>query len=303
MGISSQRVNSGDDLLGAYLHQIGRYPLLDRESEVELGKLIERGQPSLKKLTAGHEWISSSERQLIDAAIDARQRFVEANLRLVVMLARRFTTNELELLDVIQLGNVGLVRAVDKWDWRLGYKFSTYATWWIRQAIGVGTEQTSRTIRIPRRIRENLSEIRARANGAENTCPHKGQGKSWLEMSRSDAQLILNLWQPLISLDAPITDDGTTVSDFIAVAASRSLSEINSEDGIVHELEAGVRDLPDELQIVICGLYGLNGGKRESKLSLARRLGISEGRVTELSQAGITLLREFLIDVPVTRAS
>lgn len=296
-------MNSGDDLLGAYLNQIGRYPLLDRDSEVQLGKLIEIGKPYLRKLRDGHETISPSERQMIDAALDARERFVESNLRLVVMLARRFTTNELELLDVIQLGNIGLVRAVDKWNWRLGYKFSTYATWWIRQAIGVGTEQTSRTIRIPRRIRENLSEIRSRANSAENTFTQNVRGESWLDMSRSDAQMILNLWQPVISLDAPITDDGATFSDFISVTASRSFSEINAEDGIVFELEAGVRDLPDELQIVIRGLYGLNGGKRESKLSLSRRLGISERRVTELSQAGITLLREFLIDVPVTRAS
>jgi RNA polymerase sigma factor (sigma-70 family) len=270
---------------------------------VELGKLIEAGQVPLEKLRVGREQISRVEEQMIAKALAARERFVKANLRLVVMLSRRFTTNELELLDVIQLGNIGLIRAVDKWDWKLGFKFSTYATWWIRQAIGVGTEQTSRTIRIPRRIRENLSEIRMRAKSVGNTATVSGGGDSWRDMSGVDARTIVNLWQPPISLDATINEDGSTFLDLISPSDGRSKLGADSENGEVQELEAGLASLPDIQRTIVCGLFGLNDGRRESKSSLSRRLGISERLVAELSHAGITLLREFLSGSPVTKVS
>src|ERR1700730_18247196 len=139
MAVTRTRIETPDkDLVGAYLDAVGRTPLLDAEQEVELSKAIEAGLYAERLLDTGSvpEGVSKPELEdVVEQGLYAKRRFVEANLRLVVSLARKYPTDSLPLIDLIQEGNLGLMRAVEKFDYRRGFKFSTYATWWIRQAI------------------------------------------------------------------------------------------------------------------------------------------------------------------------
>src|SRR5918999_1097776 len=152
------------DLVGAYLDAIGRTPLLDAEQEVELSKAIEAGLYAQQlldgQLPTGDDNADKEElAELVEQGLQAKQRFVEANLRLVVSIARKYPTDALPFIDLIQEGNLGLMRAEEKFDYRRGYKFSTYATWWIRQAVTRAIADKGRTIRIPVHMVEKLNKV------------------------------------------------------------------------------------------------------------------------------------------------
>ena len=139
------------DLVRVYLDEIGRYPLLTKDDEVVLAQAIEAGREAAAELAAGGP-IRRARRELrtwTRAGERADQTFINANLRLVVSIAKKYQSSDMPLLDLVQEGNLGLIHAVEKFDWRKGFKFSTYATWWIRQSIGRGIDNTSRTIRLP----------------------------------------------------------------------------------------------------------------------------------------------------------
>ena len=157
-----------EDLVRLYLTDIGQYPLLTKDDEVRLAKAIEAGNASRSSLEqAAKELTAARKRELRKAAIegeDAQRTFVQSNLRLVVSIAKKYQASGLPLLDLIQEGNLGLMHAVEKFDWRKGFKFSTYATWWIRQAITRGIANTGRTIRLPVHAGDTLARLqKARA--------------------------------------------------------------------------------------------------------------------------------------------
>jgi RNA polymerase sigma factor (sigma-70 family) len=158
------RSNAGGELLRRYLDEIGAHPLLTSADEETLGRALDTGRAAAVELERtprpGPRRRAELEEALADAA-EARRRFIQANLRLVVSVARRYESSGLALLDLIQEGNLGLMRAVEKFDHRRGFKFSTYATWWIRQAIGRAIAESSRTIRVPAHVRENYALIDA----------------------------------------------------------------------------------------------------------------------------------------------
>ena len=158
------RSNAGGELLRRYLDEIGAHPLLTSADEETLGRALDTGRAAAAELERtprpGPRRRTELEEALADAA-EARRRFIQANLRLVVSVARRYESSGLALLDLIQEGNLGLMRAVEKFDHRRGFKFSTYATWWIRQAIGRAIAESSRTIRVPAHVRENYALIDA----------------------------------------------------------------------------------------------------------------------------------------------
>src|SRR3954468_20107095 len=151
------------DLVRLYLDDIGRYPLLTKDDEVRLAQTMERGREAAAELASGEKLSPARKRALRNAVREgeaAHLQFVNCNLRLVVSLAKRYQAADLPLLDLIQEGNLGLIHAVEKFDWRRGFKFSTYATWWIRQAIGRGIDNTARTIRIPSHAGDLLRLVR-----------------------------------------------------------------------------------------------------------------------------------------------
>ena len=162
MSAQSRGLNSeGGDLLRRYLDEIGAHPLLSAADEVELGNMIATGRVAIEQIELGG--LDAQARTDLDAVIEraskARRRFIQSNLRLVVSVARRYQGSGLALLDLIQEGNLGLMRAVEKFDPSRGFKFSTYATWWIRQAIGRAIAETSRTIKVPAHVRESTPAI------------------------------------------------------------------------------------------------------------------------------------------------
>jgi RNA polymerase sigma factor (sigma-70 family) len=163
MSTSQARVERADeDLVRLYLNDIGRYPMLTKEDEVRLAQLIESGVAAQERLDNDDALTAAEKRELrraVRAGEDARTTFVQSNLRLVVSIAKKYQGSGQPLLDLIQEGNLGLMHAVEKFDWRPGFKFSTYATWWIRQAITRGVVNTGRMIRLPARVAGRLSQV------------------------------------------------------------------------------------------------------------------------------------------------
>ena len=148
-------MGAGPDLLGLYLDEAGSFPLLTKADEMRLGQVIQAAQAAREELESGSDLTPKRKKELrktILAGEDATTQFINSNLRLVVSVARKYQWSGLPLSDLIQEGNLGLIHAVEKFDWRKGFKFSTYATWWIRQSIGRAIENTAHTVRIPAHV-------------------------------------------------------------------------------------------------------------------------------------------------------
>jgi RNA polymerase primary sigma factor len=261
------------DSLQLFLNEAGRYPLLTAAEEVELAKLIERGD------------------------MQAKDRMINSNLRLVVSIAKKYQGHGLSLLDLIQEGIIGLIRAVEKFDWRRGYKFSTYATWWIRQAVQRGVANKSRTIRIPVHIVEREQKI-ARAE-RELTLklerpPTDEEVAKTAKLSLRHVREVRRAARAVASLDKPLGDEGDTAfGDIVAT------DKANVEEEVVvglseHLLRKAVAKLPDREQEVIKLRYGLDGDRDPMSLeTIGRELGLTRERVRQIeTQALERLARE-----------
>ena len=261
------------DSLQLFLNEAGRYPLLTAAEEVELAKLIERG-----------------DRQ-------AKDRMINSNLRLVVSIAKKYQGHGLSLLDLIQEGIIGLIRAVEKFDWRRGYKFSTYATWWIRQAVQRGVANKSRTIRIPVHIVEREQKI-ARA---ERELTLKLERPPTDEEVAQKAKLSLKhvretraAARAVASLDKPLGDEGDTAFGDIVATDAGDVEEEVVVGLSEHLLRAAVARLPEREQQVIKLRYGLNGDQDPKSLEMiGREIGLTRERVRQIeTQALERLARE-----------
>ena len=204
----SQRVGD-DDLVHLYLSDVGRRALLTKDDEARLAKLIEAGADARRQLRDPGGAAPGRRRALcrtVRAGDDARRRFVEANLRLVVSIAKKYQASGVPLDDLVQDGNLGLIRAVAKFDWRKGFKFSTYATWWIRQGIQRGIARTAHTIRLPIRAAEQLLLARktwARLGAELRRTPTLGEVAAELELPEHDVSVILRRGIDPVSLSEP----------------------------------------------------------------------------------------------------
>jgi RNA polymerase primary sigma factor len=261
------------DSLQLFLNEAGRYPLLTAAEEVELAKLIERGDQR------------------------AKDRMINSNLRLVVSIAKKYQGHGLSLLDLIQEGIIGLIRGVEKFDWRRGYKFSTYATWWIRQAVQRGVANKSRTIRIPVHIVEREQKI-ARA---ERELTLKLERQPTDEEVAKKAKLSLKhvretrtAARAVASLDKPLGDEGDTAFGDIVATDKADVEEEVVVGLSDHLLRAAVSNLPDREQLVIKLRYGLNGDQDPKSLEMiGREIGLTRERVRQIeTQALERLARE-----------
>jgi RNA polymerase primary sigma factor len=266
-------VSGATDSLTLFMNEAGRYPLLTAAEEVALAKRVERGD------------------------LAAKERMINSNLRLVVSIAKRYQGHGLSLLDLIQEGIIGLIRAVEKFDWRRGFKFSTYATWWIRQAVQRGVANKSRTIRIPVHIVEREQKI-ARA---ERELTLKLERQPTDEEVAKKAKLSLKhvretraAARAVASLDKPLGDEGDTAFGDI-VATDKSDVEEEVVVGLSeHLLRAAVSKLPEREQQVIKLRYGLNGEQDPKSLEMiGREMGLTRERVRQIEgQALERLARE-----------
>jgi RNA polymerase sigma factor (sigma-70 family) len=295
------------DLVGAYLDAIGRTPLLDAEREVDLAKAIECGLYAERLLEDGPipEGTSREDlEELATAGLDAKQQFVEANLRLVVSIARKYPTDTLPLIDLIQEGNLGLIRAVEKFDYRRGYKFSTYATWWVRQAIGRGLSHTARAIRLPVHVEEEVSRLRraertlSRDLGRE---PTRAELAHALGTQPEHVDELLRWRRDPTSLDATVDDAGETpMGDLLEDTETTSPeAEIVAQDDLVglHRL---LDRLPDREAAILRARFGLEDGEPLSYAQIGARYGLSHNRVRQITDRSLRRLRQLADNAELT---
>jgi RNA polymerase primary sigma factor len=259
------------DALQLFLNEAGRYPLLTAAEEVELAKLVERGDK------------------------EAKDRMINSNLRLVISIAKRYQGHDLPLLDLIQEGIIGLIRAVEKFDWRKGFKFSTYATWWIRQAVQRGVANKSRTIRIPvhisereQRLRRAERELRAKL-GRD---PDEKEVAKAAKLPLKQVREVRSAARAVTSLDRPVGDEGdATFGDLVAKEhAPPPEEEVRVTLGR-DALHRAIAELPDREREVVKLRYGLNGDTDPTSLEeIGRRLGLTRERVRQIEAEALERL-------------
>jgi RNA polymerase sigma factor (sigma-70 family) len=293
------------DLVGVYLHEISRTPLLDAAREVDLSKAIEAGlyaehlleQAAESPEGLGRRDVTRDElERLVAEGQRAKDLFIRANLRLVVSIARRYVRSGMPMLDLIQEGNTGLVRAVEKFDYERGYKFSTYATWWIRQAISRAIAQQERTVRLPVHLVEDVNRMRnvtrqlVRELGAD---PEPEQIAKALGVTVERVNELTRWAQDTVSLDTPVGDDGdTNLGDLVADSDAPSPEEIVLTALERSRIEGLLNHLDDRSAGIMRARYGLEDGREHSLTEVASRFSLSRERIRQLEIQALGRLRE-----------
>jgi len=306
---SSESGGSAEDPVHTYLKEIGRVPLLNAELEVEIAQTIEEGNAAAARLAANELALTgegpsedlldagglSRDRRLVRKGLKAKDELIEANLRLVVSIAKRYRNRGLAFLDLIQEGNLGLMRAVDKFDHTKGFKFSTYATWWIRQAITRAIADQARTIRIPVHMVETINKVvwaqrqLLQELGREPTIEEVAHR---VELPMERVREILRINQDTVSLEQPVGDeDDFNLSDLIedrgAVvpddAATRSLLDAAVREALGH--------LSEREQDVVRLRFGLDDGKIRTLEEVGREFGVTRERVRQIESKTLAKLR------------
>jgi len=291
------------DLVGQYLTEIGATRLLTAAEEVDLAQRIEAGLYAahlLENSAAGRDDLHGYRRRDLEAmARDgelAKDHLTRANLRLVVAAARKYTHRGMPFLDVIQEGNLGLIRAVEKFDYAKGFKFSTYAMWWIRQAIERGLAQQLRTVRLPVDVVEKLSRLR---RVERELRLRLGQEPSVDELAEAAAMTVerveelRRLGRDPISLDSAIDDEGrTVVGDLIEDTETPQAVELVEHQALADELRALVDTLPPREALIISMRYGLEDGHEYSLREVGERVGLTRERVRQLEKESLAKLRD-----------
>jgi len=296
----------GRDSVGLYLDEIARTPLLDAASEVELAKTIEAGLLAEHLLATGRvgrrkggapKYASQEELEWLAAEGQrAVQQFINANLRLVVSIARKYGRSQMPMLDLVQEGNTGLIRAVEKFDYAKGYKFSTYATWWVRQAITRGIAQQARVVRLPVHVVEELNQVGSARRTLERQLGREPEPEEIATELGMDVERVLDLlsWgREHVSLDTPVDEDGdTSLGDLIAqeTAPGPDLTVLDTESR--DRLAVLVDRLDERAADIIRARYGLVDGRQHKLADIGVKHGISAERVRQLEREALQKLRE-----------
>jgi RNA polymerase sigma factor (sigma-70 family) len=297
--IGARRVNDYNlDSLAVYLREIGGRALLTRDEELRLAREIEAGRAACDMLDSGEE-LSADERRNLRRARRrgdaAWQTFVQANLRLVVSIARKYHSLDVPTLDLIQEGNIGLMRAVDKFDWRLGFRFSTYATWWIRQAIERGGGNNRRAIRLPAHAAADLVRINnARRRLELDLGRPVSNAELAAEVEVSEAritELSRSAVEP-VSLSKPVTEDGVTLGDLIVNETDPSPFDAALQGAMPEIIERVLAPLSERERTVIRLRFGLGSGEPQSLQEVAAHFALTRERIRQIEQKALARLRE-----------
>lgn len=270
--LSSLNSSNVSDPVRMYLKEIGRIPLLNREEEIRLAQEVEAGNAKSK------------------------QKLIDSNLRLVVSIAKKYIGRGMTFLDLIQEGNKGLIRAVEKFDWTKGFKFSTYATWWIRQAITRSIADQARTIRIPVHMVETINKLMRTARrlmqelGREPTPEEIGE---IMELDPDKVREILKVAQKTTSLESPVgdSDDDSTLGDFIEDDKQKSPYEVTTEQMLKENVEEVLSALSDREARVLKMRFGLNDNKMMTLEEVGRKFGVTRERIRQIEAKALRKLK------------
>ena len=286
-----------DDTVGLYLKEIGRVPLLTAEQEVTLAKRMEAGRLAERALYEDN--LNPAERLEAVAEVEdglaAREHLIRANSRLVISVAKKYIGRGVPFLDLIQEGSIGLIRTADKFDYRLGNKFSTYATWWIRQAVTRAIADHSRTIRIPVHMGDQINKLLRTTHrltqdlGREPTCEELAVE---LEIPARKVQDMLRMARRPLSLEVPTSDDGESeLGDFIEDETGIAPAD-EASTAILRELLDGILDdLPPREVRILQLRYGLIDGETYTLEQVGRKLGVTRERVRQIEAQALSRLR------------
>jgi RNA polymerase primary sigma factor len=295
--LTDERGRLTTDLVSQYLTAIGEYELLTAEQEVELAQQIEAGEEAARQLEAGDFKGKKGEievRRRLRKGREAKDAFLTANLRLVVANARRYAnTSGIDFLDLIQEGNLGLIRAVEKFDWRKGFKFSTYATWWIRQAITRAIADKSRTVRIPVHLHDTLAAVRAaqaslKAELGRDPKPAEIAEEAGVTLDKVELALSV---ADTVSLEQPVGEDGAQLGDFIEDEDAADPVRVTEEMDVANSLRKSIERLPDREGRILALRYGFYDGVPRTLEEIGEEFNLTRERIRQLEKLALCRLR------------
>ncbi|HSQ38240.1 MAG TPA: RNA polymerase sigma factor RpoD [Acidimicrobiia bacterium] len=287
------------DPVRMYLQEIGRVPLLDAQQEVELSMQMETGRRAAEKLRAGGE-AGPAERTILERARRdgdrAQQRLVEANLRLVVSIAKKYVGRGMPLLDLVQEGNLGLMRAVEKFDYRKGFKFSTYASWWIRQAVTRALADQGRTIRVPVHMVETINKLAAVQRNLSQELgrePTIDEIAADLELEPAKVSELRRIAQDPMSLEAPLgEEDDSTLGDFVEDTEAEAPVRAASFKLLQEYLGVVLEELNERERQVLVMRFGLADGRIHTLEEVGRHFKVTRERIRQLETKAVAKLRQ-----------
>ncbi len=288
-----------DDSVQLYLREIGQVPLLTATEERELAQQVTRGQEARKQLD-NESYRSGSERSQLEydmlLADDARRKLIQANLRLVVSVAKKYIGRSMSFMDLVQEGNIGLMRAVEKFDYRRGNRFSTYATWWIRQAVTRAIAEQSRLIRLPVHLSDSIVRLRRTVHSLEQTLerdPTYEEIASALDMSLRKVKRLMRASTQPISLEQPVKNNEREgrISEMLADESVDSPIEMAAQHMLKSELATILNGLPERERKVLLLRYGLADGRRRTLEEIGMTFGITRERTRQIEADALRRLR------------
>jgi RNA polymerase primary sigma factor len=302
---TAERAAAGDEApptsAAIYFRDISAVTLLTAEEEIELAQEIEKGEDA-RRVLAHHPNLPDEQRDQLEHTTmlgeRARSRLTEANLRLVVSVARKYLNRGLPMLDLIQEGNIGLARAVEKYDWRKGYRFSTYAYWWIRQGMTRALSEQARSIRVPTHMVAAIGDVYKAARDLQQELgrePRVNEIAERLELTPEKVQEIMQSARQPVSLETPLggEDSSGTLGDLIADRSVRSPHDLAAHSMLKRHMDDAMQVLSPRERQVLRLRYGLGDGAREHTLGeIADVLGVTSERVRQIESAALSKLRQ-----------
>jgi RNA polymerase sigma factor (sigma-70 family) len=292
-----------EDLVRLYLNDIGKHALLTKDDEARLAQAIEAGREGRIESSAEKTLTAARRRELrrvMKDADEAAETFVRANLRLVVSIAKKYQAADLPLLDLIQEGNLGLIHAVEKFDWRKGFKFSTYATWWIRQAITRGIANTGRTVRLPVHAGDLLTRVtkaRGRLEGHLGRRPTVAELAADLELEEEKVTVILRYAAEPLSLSEPLREDGTAeLGDVVADRSAVSPFDAAAASLLSGEVAKLLVALDEREREILRLRFGLDRGEPRTLDEVGEHFSLTRERIRQIEARAMSKLRHPAID-------
>ncbi len=309
-----QQALETDDVVGLYLKEAGRVPLLTAEEEVALAKRMEAGQFAAEQLEEMADYLTADERAeletLVADAEAAQEYLVRANSRLVISVAKKYIGRGVHFLDLIQEGNIGLIRAARKFEYQRGHKFSTYATWWIRQAVSRAVADQGRTIRVPVHMGDQINRLRRISTHLTQQLgrdPTSDELADAMDTTPDKISTLIEISRRPISLETPIEEDADSeYGDFIEDKNSPQPAEVVTQNLLREHLQQALARLPEREAHILQLRYGLQDGETHTLEEVGRQIGVTRERVRQLEAQALNrlrhssahqLLRDYLRDI------